>query len=176
MKTYANQLLRQLVTESAKCGCYYLRVNESGAEADGHASGQDEAIAAREWYSRDNADTGDSDGAEEESRHATKHGAWNRNERSGELGEDAHNKQPEAASIASRTVGASSERNDTVVLCEGGHGSDGAETSNDSIEAIGQNAALDARVEELAVHFKAGHIASSSDITDGLHSQDDIDC
>ena len=46
------------------------------------------------------------------------------NEGRGELGQDAHDDEPEASTVACCSVGAAGKRNDTVVLCKDRHGRD----------------------------------------------------
>jgi hypothetical protein len=95
----------------------------------------------REWHSRDNSDTRNSDSREEESGHSTKDSAGDCDKCCGKLREDTHDDQPEAAKVSGFAVGTAGECNDSVVLCKGGHWSDGAKTGKDTVQTIGQDTA-----------------------------------
>ena len=58
---------------------------------------------------------------------------------------------------------------------EGGHGRDGAETGDEAVEPVGEDAALDAGVEELAFDFEARYVAGGGDVADCFHHEDDVD-
>lgn len=144
------------------------RRNHGSAETKGETCSQDEPITAGKWHGRDNSNTRDRDGGEEEGRHSTENSAGNGYERGSKLGEDTHYDQPEAASIASLAISAAGKRDDTVVLGESGHGSDSAQSSNYTVESISQDTTLDTRVEKLAVDWETGDIASRSDVANRL--------
>jgi hypothetical protein len=131
-----------------------LTWDECGTITNSNRSSENEPIAAAEWSGGDNADTRHCNGSEQECSHATKDGAGNSDQRCGEFGKDAHDQEPEATEIASLAIRASGERNNTVILCEGGHGCDGAKPSKNSIQAISQDTTLDARVKELAINLE----------------------
>ena len=145
--------------------------HHGGAEAEREARGEDEAIATGEGHGRDDADTGDGDGGEQERGHAAEDGGGDSDEGCGEFGEDAHDDEPEAAGVASFTIGAAGECDDAVVLGEGGHGRDGAERGDDAVETVGEDASLDPGVEELAVDFEARDVAGRGDVADGFHGE-----
>ena len=111
--------------------------HQDGAEAQRRARGQDEAVPARKGDGGDDADARDGDGGEEEGRQAAEYGVRDRDERGGELGEDAHDDEEEAGAVARLAVRAARQGDDTVVLGEGGHGGDGAEGGDEAIEAVG---------------------------------------
>lgn len=153
-----------------------LRGDKRGAVAKGKASGQDEAVATGEGHRRDDTDTGDGHGAEQERGHTAQHGTGDGNQRSGKLGEDAHDDEPEAASVSGLAVGAARESDDAVVLRERAHGRDGAEASDDAVQTVREDTTLDAGIEEVAIHFEAGHIAGGGDVADGFHGENHVDC
>lgn len=78
--------------------------------------------------------------------------------------------------IASFAICAPSEGDDAVVLCEGAHWSDGAKSSNSSVQAVRKHAALDAAVEQWSIDLKPRNIASGRNISDRFHREDDVDC
>lgn len=123
------------------------------AEPERERRGQDKTVASRKGHGGDDADAGDGDGAEEEGGEAAEDGARDRDERGGELGEDAHDEEEEAGGVAGFAVRAAGQGDDAVVLGEGRHGGYGAEAGDEAVEAVGQHAALDPRVEEFAFDF-----------------------
>ena len=149
----------------------YVLGNHSSAETEREASSQDEPIAARKRHRGNNSDTGDGDSGEQEGSHTAEDSGRDGDEGSGEFGKDAHDDEPEAACVASLAVGAAGQRNDAVVLGEGGHGCDGAEGGDDAVEAVGEHTSLDAGVEHLAVDFEAGNVACGGDVADGFHGE-----
>ena len=148
--------------------------DEDGAEPEREGRGQNEAITPGEWHSRDDADTGDGDGAEEKSREAAEDRVGDGDEGGGELGEDAHDGEEETGGVAGLAVRAAGQGDDTVVLGEGGHGGDGAEAGEEAVEAVGQYTTLDARVEEFTLDFQPRHIACGRDVADGFHHEDNV--
>lgn len=149
--------------------------DQGRSKANGHCGSKYKPIPASEGTGRNNTDTRDCDGAEQEGCHAPEYSTWNGDEGCSELAEDTHDEQPEAAGVASFAVGAASKRNHTVVLREGGHRSDRAETCDNAVQTVCKHAALDPAVEELAIDFEARDIASSRDITNCFHCEDNVD-
>ncbi|KAL8935774.1 MAG: hypothetical protein Q9211_004524, partial [Gyalolechia sp. 1 TL-2023] len=143
-----------------------------GAEAERHGSREDEAVAPGEGDGGDDADAGDGDGGEEEGGHAAEDGAGDRDEGGGEFGEDAHDEEEEAARVARFAVGAAGQGDDAVVLGEGAERGDGQEAGEEAVEAVGEDAALDAGIKEFAFDFEAGDIAGRGDVADGFHHED----
>ena len=101
---------------------------QGGTETQSKGRGQNEAIPPRELHSRNNPHPRRGDGREEECSHATQHRRWDRDQCSGEFGQDSHEDEPEAACIARFAIRAACQSDDAVVLSESGHGCDGAET------------------------------------------------
>lgn len=119
--------------------------HECGAVAKRQAGRQDEAVAAsKDDAPRDNGDAGHGDGREEERGHAANDGRGNGDNGSGELGKDAHDDEKEAASVASPAIGAARQSDDAVVLRECAHRRHGHEAGEQAIQAVGQDATLDA--------------------------------
>lgn len=148
--------------------------HKSSSVAKSQGSGKDEAVPSREAHGRGDAHTRDSHSSEKEGRHSTENSAWNRNEGGRKLGKDASDDEEEAAGVTGLPVGATSQSNDTVVLRKGRHGGDCAETSEETVETVGKNSTLDARVKELALNLNARNITSGSDISDSLAGKDDV--
>ena len=149
--------------------------DQNGTEPQRHGRRQDEPIAPREWHGRDDTHARNGHGAEEEGRQTAEHRVRNRHERRRELGEDAHDEEEKAGGVAGLAVRAAGQGDDAVVLREGGHGRDGAEARDEAVEAVGQDAALDPRVEEGAFDLEARHVARGADVADGLHHEHDVD-
>ncbi|KAL8688932.1 MAG: hypothetical protein Q9218_005279, partial [Villophora microphyllina] len=140
--------------------------HERGAEAESEGGGEDEAVSTGEGNSGDDADAAYRDGGEEEG---------DGDEGGGEFAEDTHHQQKEAGGVAGLAVRAAGEGDDAVVLGEGGERGYGQETREESVEAVGEDAALDAGVEEGAFDFETGDVAGRGDVTDGFHHEDDVD-
>lgn len=54
--------------------------------------------------------------------------------------------------------------------------SDGAESGENTIASVGQDAALDATVKLATFDTQARDIASSGDVAHGFHGKDNVDC
>jgi hypothetical protein len=77
------------------------RRDQSGAVADGEGSGEDEAVSSVEFDAAvDDGQTGDGDGAEEESRHAAEDGAGDGHQTGGEFGKDAGQNEEETGLLS----------------------------------------------------------------------------
>ena len=148
--------------------------DQDGTETEGQGRRQDEPIAPRERHGRDDADARDGHGAEQEGRQAAEDRVGDRDQGRGELGEDAHDEEEEAGRVAGFAVRAAGQGDDAVVLGEGGHGRDGAEAGDQAVEAVGEDAALDAGVEESAFDFESRHVAGGGDVADCFHHEDDV--
>lgn len=70
------------------------------------------------------------------------------------------------AAITRCAVSAARERNDAVILREAGHRRHGHHGGEHACEAVGQDAALDARFIEFALNLDAGDVARGSYVTD----------
>ena len=153
-----------------------VRGDEGSAVAEREACGEDEAAAAVERVlgSGDDGHARDGDGTEEEGRHTTKNSGGDSDERGGELGEDAHDDEANAAHVARLAVRAAREGDDTVVLGEAGHGRDGHEGGEAPGETVRKHTALDARLVDFAVDVETRDVAGGGDVADGLGGDDDV--
>lgn len=77
------------------------------------------------------------------------------------------------ATVAGTAVGTASQRNNAVVLSERRHGSDGAQSGQDTDATISKHTSLDTGLVGLAVNFQARDIASSGNVANGLARADD---
>jgi hypothetical protein len=145
-------------------------------KAEGETGGQDKPVPPCEGGGRDNPDTAHCNRGEQEGRHTTEHCTRNRHQRRRKLRKNSHNDKPEASKISSLAVSTSCKSNNTVVLCESGHGCNSAQRSNDAVQTVCEHATLDTRVEELAVDFKTRDIAGGGDVANGFHSEHHVDC
>jgi hypothetical protein len=59
-------------------------------------------------------------------------------------------------------------------LCESGHWRDGTKASQDTVQAVSEDTALDPAIEYLAIDFEAGDITSCGDIADCFHCKNDV--
>jgi len=105
--------------------------------ADCQRSRQNKPIPAGKRLPRNNRHTGHRHTGEQKRRHTTQHRRRNRHQRRSKLGKYTHDDQEEAAEVAGFAVGAAGERDDAVVLGEGGHGCDGHEGGEESVQAVG---------------------------------------
>jgi hypothetical protein len=93
--------------------------HEEVAYAERERCGEDEAVAPREAHVREDAQTGDGDGGEEEGRDATEDGVGDREKGARDFAEDAEEDEEDAAPAAGGAVGAAGDGDDTVVLVVG---------------------------------------------------------
>lgn len=148
--------------------------DQDGAETERKRRSQYEAVAPGERHGRDDTYARDGDRAEEQGRQATEDGARDCDERGGEFGEDAHEEEEEAAGVTGFTVRATCEGDNAVILRKGRHGRYSAEAGDETVETVGEDAALHPRIEEFAFDFYARHVACGGDVADYFHHEDDV--
>lgn len=170
------EALERLVSARISKNVVEIRRHQSCTVAEGQAGSEDEAVPAGEGHAtRYDCDARNGHRAEEERGHAAQDGWWDGDEGSSKLCKDAHDKQEEAAGIASSAVGAAGEGDDAVVLRKGAHWRYGHEGCETAVEAVGQDSSLDARLEYHAIDFKVGDVAGGGDVSNGLSQADDED-
>jgi hypothetical protein len=107
--------------------------------------------------------------------HASKNGTRDGDKSSGKFGKDAHDDEEEATRVTGLAVGAAGQRNDTIVLRKSGHRGQRAQRRQQTVDTIGEDAALDARLIDRALDLHTGEIACGGNVADGLGRADDVD-
>mmetsp|Transcript_29267 Transcript_29267/g.64129 ORF Transcript_29267/g.64129 Transcript_29267/m.64129 type:complete len:534 (-) Transcript_29267:319-1920(-) len=159
----------QRVESEAAAGDEQLRLHRNTkTNADGEH--EDERVASRQVGARE-LHAGDEHHREAHEHHAAHHADWDRDEGAANLAEDAEEDEPEGAREAGGARGAARERDDAVVLREGGVRWRGEEASDHRVEAVRKQAALHARVEVRAHSRNLRGHARASDVADGLGSR-----
>ena len=92
------------------------RRDQEVAQTERKCSGNDEAIAACKLDVGEDADTGNSDGGEEESRNAAEDGVRNGEKDSRYLAQDTKKDEENAAPTPSGAIGTACDGNDSIVL------------------------------------------------------------
>lgn len=146
--------------------------DDRGAGTEGKGSRNNETLTAGPGEEGQDADSRDNDAGEEESSHASEDCVGNHEEEGSELGEDTHEDQEEAAHVTGHGVGAAGQGDDSIVLGVAGHGRVHEERGQHASNTVGEDTALETRLELTTLNGQLGNLAGSGDVTNGLdHGQ-----
>lgn len=145
------------------------------AHSHGEGHGRDESDAATlQIEVGEETDSGNQYVGEEEDGHSAEDAVGNGGDDAGDFGEDSHENEPEGRGESGAAGGALGERDDSVVLREGGVGHGGAEGGEHGAKGVGRETSLNAAGVLLRFDVEFGYLVGGRDVSDGFDGGDGV--